>query len=247
MESIKEMARRSLQGEKIKKYGCFTPEQQKAFEGLNATQRAYVVYRGKGYSKADSYRMAGYKAKNVAQSAYIVEKQHPYMSELIQAMANVRRASELSQEDSDLNRQIDALAKQDGAEKMLETIEGADGETAKRIQFYRDIVNGKIRTKKVIKRKNASGAVIETREEYLDDIETRIKARKELDRILGLNEIVDVASLQMGDITINIVDASKRDALEDKSNHVELEDKDMVILDEGEEDGEKRQTEEDKN
>ena len=83
--------------------------------------------------------------------------------------------------------------------------------------------------------------------EYLDDIETRIKARKELDRILGLNEIVDVASLQMGDITINIVDASKRDALEDKSNHVELEDKDMVILDEGEDNGEKRQTEEDKN
>ena len=242
--------RRALQGERIKKYGCFTPEQQKAFEDLNGTQRAYVIYRGKGYSKADSYRMAGYKSKNVAQSAYIIEKQHPYMSELINAMTNVRRASELSQEDSDLNRQIDALAKQDGAEKMLETIEGADGETARRIQFYRDIVNGKIRTKKIIKRKNASGAVIETREEYLDDIETRIKARKELDRILGLNEIIDVGALQMGDITINIVDASKRDALEDKSNHVVLEDKDISVSDEikeGEDNGEQGQTEEDKN
>lgn len=213
-----------LKGEKLKKYACFTPEQQKTFDSLTPLQRRYVLYRGKGYKKAESYRMAGFGGKQQNVASYVLERNHPEFTELINAFMSVKKVKELSEEESELNQRIDALATQDTAEKMLEKIDGADGETAQRIKFYRDIVNGKIKSQKKITRKNAEGVVIETRLEEYNDVDTRLRARKELDKILGLNDVIDLSSLQMGDITINIVDASKRDAIEDKSNQVVLED-----------------------
>ena len=36
----------------MKRYACFTVDEQKAYEGLNERQRKYVDFRGQGYGKA---------------------------------------------------------------------------------------------------------------------------------------------------------------------------------------------------
>lgn len=217
---------------KVRKYAVFTNDEQKAYEALNLRQRRYVDFRGQGYPKGQSYTMAGYATPNPNQACSSLEKNTPIIPVLINKLLTNKKARELTQQDSDLNRQIDALAKQTGAETMLKNIEGADGETARRIQFYRDIMNGKTKSLRKTVRKNAAGEVIETKIEEVNDIETRMKARKELDRILGLTAISAVDNFQIGDITVNIVDASKKDAVEDSRNKVNLElDNDVQIVD----------------
>ena len=220
-------------GLKPKRIACLTDEQQKYYDSLTARQRKYVEFRAKGYSKSQSYRMAGYDGKNIAQAAHNLEALNKGMAEIIRTMMTVKQAVAIveNDEESKINKTIDALALQEGAEKALEVIEGADGETARRIQFYRDIASGKIKTVRKTVQKNAEGAVLKTTIEEVSDIETRIKARKELDKILGLNAIVDLDKLKVGDITINIVDASKKEELEDSRNKVFLDPNSVEILD----------------
>lgn len=220
-------------GLKPKKYACFTPQEQEAYEKLNKLQRKYVDFRGQGYSKTQSYSMCGYSSKNPSQSAYLMERDNKVIPELIDKLLTNKKARELTEQESALNQQIDALAKQEYAEKTLEAIDGADGETARRIQFYRDVMNGKIKTVRKTVIKDAMGNVKSTKIEEVSDIETRIKARKELDKILGLNMLPDIDKLSIGGITVNIVDASKREELEDSRNQVVL-DVDAVEVVDGE-------------
>lgn len=210
-------------GLKPKKYACFTKEQQEAYEKLASRQRKYVDFRGQGYNKTLAYKMAGFDGKVAGQAAYILEQRNKILPELIECIQGQKKVRDLNEQDSAINQQIDALAMQDGAEKMLEVIEGADGETARRIQFYRDVMNGKIKTVRKTTRYNAMGEKIETKVEEVSDVDTKMKARKELDRILGLNQMPDLEKLQLGDITINIVDASKKEELADSRNIVELD------------------------
>lgn len=215
----------------MKRYACFTVDEQKAYEGLNERQRKYVDFRGQGYGKAQSYKMSGYGAGNASQAAWIMERDNKVMGDLIERLLANRRAKELTEKESLLNRQVDALALQDKAEKLLQTIDGADGETARRIQFYRDILNGKIKSYKKTTTKDESGKIKQVKIEEVDDVDVRIKARKELDRILGLNMLPNIDNLQIGGITVNIVDASKKEELEDERNRVVLETKDFVVED----------------
>ena len=225
---------------KTKNIPCLTPEQQMTYNSLTNAQRKYVDYRVMGYSKTQSYKMAGYSGKNAGQSAYLLERGNAAMAEIIETMMSAKKVSSITEDqNSDINRQIDALAMQKTAEEALSVVEGADGETARRIQFYRDVVNGKIKTVRKTTKKNASGAVISTTTEEINDVETRMKARKELDRVLGLAQMPDVGKLQVGDITINIVDASKKDELEDSRNDViigekveELDGEQVIIAEE---------------
>lgn len=218
-------------GLKPKKYACFTKEQQEAYEKLAVRQRKYVDFRGQGYSKTDAYKMAGFDGKTAGQAAYALEQRNANLVELINCIQGQKRIRDLTLQESALNQQIDALALQDGAEKMLEVIEGADGETARRIQFYRDVMNGKIKTVRKTTRYNAMGEKIESKIEEVSDVETKMKARKELDRILGLNQMPDLDKLQVGDITINIVDASKKDEIADTRNSIELDPDDVQVID----------------
>jgi hypothetical protein len=218
-------------GLKPKKYACFTKEQQEAYDKLPSRHRAYVDYRGQGNSKTNSYKMAGFNGKVAGQAAYILEKRSPTIVPLVDCILAQKQVRDLSVQESQINQQIDALALQDGAEKMLEVIEGADGETAKRIKFYRDVMNGKVKTVRTTMRYNAMGALIEKKVEEVSDVDTKMKARKELDKILGLNQLIDIDKVQMGDITINIVDASKQDELEDNRNSIELNPDDVKIID----------------
>lgn len=225
---------------KTKNIPCLTPEQQITYNSLTNAQRKYVDYRVMGYSKTQSYKMAGYSGKNAGQSAYLLERGNAAMAEIIETMMSSKKVQNITEDqNSDINRQIDALAMQKTAEEVLSVVEGADGETARRIQFYRDVVNGKIKTVRKTTKKNAQGATISTTIEEINDVETRMKARKELDRVLGLTQMPDIGKLQVGDITINIVDASKKDELEDSRNDIiigekveELDGEQVIIAEE---------------
>ena len=213
---------------RAEKFPCFTKEQQKAYDNLPVRQRAYVKFRGQGNNKTQSYSMAGYSGKSLGQAACLLENSSPVIQELIGCLQGVNKLAQLTKPDSEINRQIDALAMQQSAENMLKVIEGADSETAKTIQFYRDVMNGKIQTEKTIIKKDAEGKVVETRIEKTSDIDSKMKARRELDKILGLTQLPDLGSLQMGDITVNIVDASRIDEKEDERNQIEIKQEDVV-------------------
>ena len=235
---------------KIKTYACFTKEQQEEYNHLNPTRRKYVDFRGEGHSKRDAYIMAYGSSNKASQKGYIVERSSRAIQDLIETLQNSNRgkamAKDILNNESELNKQIDALATQEFGEKLQVAIEQHDPSTMERLKFYRDIMNGKIKTVRKTQKLNAMGVVVETRIEETSDIETRIKARKEIDRILGLSNMPDMGSLQMGDITINIVDASKKDELEDSRNTVVLDidkqeeidgEKVVVVSDEIEQEG----------
>ena len=227
-----------------KQYACFTKEQQEFFEKLPKRQQQYIEFRGQGYDKAKSYTMAGYEGKTSNQAAYMLEKRNKGITECINAILNEKKAKEIMNKESRGSQQIDALAMQKKAEDVLAKIDGMDGEEARRIIFYRSIIEGKIKTVRKTIKKNGLGETIEVKIEEVCDIDNRIKARKELDRLLGLNAVIDVGSMQVGDITINIVDASKKEELADERNTVnldmdkveELDGEQVIVVEEKEED-----------
>lgn len=215
----------------IRKYACFTKEQQEAYERLPERKRLYVDLRGKGNKKTDAYRLAGYTATDKAhQAAYLIEKRDPVVQDLISCLQGQARIKSLFEENSDVGQRLTALAAQQGAENAMLAIDGADSEMAKRILFYRDIINGKIKSTKVTTRYNALGKVIDRKVEEINDIDTRLKARKELDNLLGISQVPDLSRFQMGDITINIVDASKKEEVEDSRNSIELDPTNVQII-----------------
>lgn len=215
----------------IKRYACFTDEQQQFYEGLNPQHRLYVDYRGKGYNKAQAYRACGYSATDASRAATMIEKRNKGIVELISILNRANTAQQLTQADSNLNQRLDAIAQQTADNRILEAVENCDGENARRITFYRDIVNGKIKTVKVRKRFDGDGNLLEKNVEEIADIDGRMRARRELDKLLGLNEVLDIGSVQCGNITVNIVDATKKEELADDRNRIELDPDSVEIID----------------
>lgn len=195
------------------RYGVLTREQQDEYDKLSKKRQKYVDYRAQGYGKAQAYRMAGYSATKSNQAGYILEKDNPVITELVATLQGANKIKSIIEDPkSKVNRQINELAGQKNIDRALATLDGMNEETARRVAFYRDIINGKITTVKKISRYNEQGNIIETRVEETSDVSVKMQARKELDRILGMNEIVDLDQFQMGPITINIVDASKKES-----------------------------------
>lgn len=204
----------------IKRYACFTEAQQAAYERLTDRQRLYVDYRGQGVGKAESYRLAGFEGHMAKQNSHIMESNNKDIVELIRAIARGKSNGGVQREVK-LGDKVPLNPEE--KERVLAMIENSDRDNAQRIQFYKDVVNGKVRSVKRTVRKDGKGNIIETKIEESTDVDLKMKARKELDRLLGLNDLPDFSCLQMGDITINIVDASKKDE--------KLDAKDEVVID----------------
>ena len=194
-----------------RRYKCFTKDQQEFYDNLSPKRRKYVDLRGQGMSKIQAYKTVGYSGNNAGQAAYLLEERNSGIKELINTITQ-----------ASFGGGQNLPAKRENA-NIQEIVKNADGETAKRIQFYNDIIDGKIKTVKRITRRRANGSIIDYKVEEVSDVEVRMRARQELDKILGLNAIFDVDKVQMGDITINIVDASKKDEIEDSRNNIVLD------------------------
>lgn len=241
---------------KPKKYACLSKELQAAYERLPERQRLYADFRAMGHSKATSAVMAGYQSKKPNQMGYIMERKTPYLGEICDILSKDQMSKQIIKEQQDrIDRQNEAnnaakRAKEEqdwlnGKDKdeilpvpkemddRLSIIKGnSDVETIRRINFYRNIASGRIKTVKKVSRYNGSGTLLETKIEEVDSVDARIQARKELDRILGLNAVIDIGKINAGgDITINIVDASKKDAIEDPRNAIELDIDSVEVID----------------
>lgn len=188
-----------------------TKEQNAYYDTLNDKQKQYVKLRGEGLDKKEAYRLSGWGGRHPTQAASVLESRNPLMVELIQVFNNNRKVNGLSQEVSEINKEIDKKVKQADDANALATIATCDAETARRIQFYRDVINGKVFGKKITRRYDKDNVLIERKVEEITSVEAKMTARKELDRILGINQIIDLDQIKVKDITINIVDASRRE------------------------------------
>lgn len=228
------------------RYDKLEKELQKAYEILPDRQRRYVDYRVAGYGKKDAYIKSGYKAgKNSAQAAYILERNSPQISRIIDAMAALKFSSDLDKAKGEPMEIIDAKASVAVAESkaLMERIKDMQPDEAERLQFYMDVMSGKIKTKKKVKNISEAG-IASYRVEELEDVKIKFEARKEIDKILGLNSLLDIGKITAGSVTINIVDASKKDLEEEeKPNHdiFKKTQEEVIIVDD---DVEKHETEE---
>lgn len=199
---------------------CFTEEQQKAYDGLSEKQKKYVDYRAAGYPKNRAYEAAGYKGgKCSSQNAAKMEKDNVWVKELSEIKRKAQYVGGLTEKESAISKTIDALADSKRNDKVMDIIAKGDKDQIERIKFYKDIINGKTKSKKTVTTTDSEGKKSK-REEVSISVETQIKARQELDRILGLSAIIDVGTVQFGNIQVTIVDASKEEELLDERNKI---------------------------
>ena len=221
---------------RIKKIKCLNPQQQDYYERLTLKQRKYCDFRTAGYGKRDAYVRAGYKASDSsAQAAYILEKRDEMLAGIIETRLREKMSTGIYDPNSKISQQINSAVSVSDTNAIMEVVENASPAVAEQIQFYRDIVAGKIVGKKkttMIDKAGIKSYKIETN----DDVRARMDARKQLDKILGINKFIDIGSVEMGDITINIVDTSKKERTADEtprgSIYKAIEEDEFIIVNE---------------
>ena len=207
---------------KPRQYACFTVEQQKAYNQFNYRVRKYIDYMGEGHKKAAAYRLAGFDTKYPCQAATILEGKNPIIRELIQAIYGQYQIRNLTNEESNINKNLNALAMKNTANKLQELIDEGDKQKADQLKFYMEIAEGKRKTVRKTKKYNADKILTGIVVEEISDIKEQMQARREVDRILGLNQIVDLGQVTSGNFTFNFVDASNKEEKADSRNEVVL-------------------------
>ena len=205
-----------------KQYACFTTDQQHVYNSFTHRIRRYVDYCGEGYKKAQAYRLAGFDTKYPSQAANMLENKYPIILDLVQAIYGQHKITSLTDEQSDINKNINALAIKNTANKIQELIDEGDKQKADQLKFYMEIAEGKRKTVRKTKKYNADKILTGIVVEEISDIKEQMQARKEVDRILGLNQIVDLGQVTSGNFTFNFVDASNKEEKDDSRNEVVL-------------------------
>ena len=207
------------------KYGYLDKELLNYYNTLDIRRKKYIDFRGQGYNKAESYKMAGYNAKNYGQAAYNLERNDNTLREIIVNISEHNRLDNFAKGDGDLTRQINALSDSAQTRKALKVLENATGEEAMRIKFYTDIASGKTKTLEKTTIKDRDGNIKEERiVEKEPSIADRMVARAKLDGILGITDMASaVGQVQAGQITVTIVDASNKQQKQDKRNDVVID------------------------
>lgn len=207
------------------KYGYLDKTLLDYYNTLDIRRKKYIDFRGQGYNKAESYKMAGYNAKNYGQAAYNLERNDNTLREIIVNISEHNRLDNFAKGDGDLTRQINALSDSAQTRKALKVLENATGEEAMRIKFYTDIASGKTKTLEKTTIKDRDGNIKEERiVEKEPSIADRMVARAKLDGILGITDMTSqIGQIQAGQITVTIVDASNKQQKQDKRNDVVID------------------------
>lgn len=207
------------------KYGYLDKQLLDYYNTLDIRRKKYIDFRGQGYNKAESYKMAGYNAKNYGQAAYNLERNDNTLREIIVNISEHNRLDDFAKGDGDLTRQINALSDSAQTRKALKVLENATGEEAMRIKFYTDIASGKTKTLEKTTIKDRDGNIKEERiVEKEPSIADRMVARAKLDGILGITDMTSqIGQIQAGQITVTIVDASNKQQKQDKRNDVVID------------------------
>ena len=207
------------------KYGYLDKQLLDYYNTLDIRRKKYIDFRGQGYNKAESYKMAGYNAKNYGQAAYNLERNDNTLREIIVNISEHNRLDNFAKGDGDLTRQINALSDSAQTRKALKVLENATGEEAMRIKFYTDIASGKTKSVEKTTIKDRDGNIKEERiVEKEPSIADRMVARAKLDGILGITDMTSaIGQVQAGQITVTIVDASNKQQKQDKRNDVVID------------------------
>lgn len=229
------------------KYAWLEKENKELFNlynTLNFQQQKYVELRALGYKKGEAYTRCGYATSNPSQSACVLEKRLPFIASLIQAVANHKELTKLT-DTSNSEGFYKNIVKTSPVNKELDMLRNASADEAARINFYNSIISGRMTTTIKTKTKDENGSLsvskVEVREPTFAD---RMAARKELDKILGLketgnkeNRVIQGDDNSRTTFNFNVIDTSSKvhakqdfsikdeNGGEDKVIEVELEDK----------------------
>ena len=205
-----------------KQYACFTTEQQREYNSFTYHIRRYIDFCGEGYKKAQAYRLAGFDTKYPSQAANMLETKHPIILDLVRAIYGQHKVTSLTDETSNINKNLNALAIKNTANEIQKMIDEGDKQKAEQLKFYMEIAEGKRKTIRKTKKYNADKILTGIVVEEISDIKEQMQARKEVDRILGLNQIVGLGQVTSGNFTFNFVDASNKEEKEDSRNEIVL-------------------------
>lgn len=213
-----------------KRYACFDAEQQRLFDGLSDKHKKYVLLRGQGNSKVDSYRICGYSGKNLAQNSYDLEtNRFPFMKELIDALQGQHKSLEVFMEKTKIAEQIKEKAKDKGIIDQLSSyvpkvpesapvVEPIDIEAeiqkmsvdqVQNLQFWKEVANGTIKTIKETKTYDADGKLTGKKVEKTSTLEVRMKAQEKVMQLLNIDALQSLGQVQANNVNIMIVNASK--------------------------------------
>lgn len=211
-------------GKYAKYYGCFTEEQQDYYNNkLSDKEQLYVDFRGQGYTKSESVKNAGYRSSRPSQVANTIEKKKPMITQLAILIVREKMKQGILEQKKTIDEQTMAKMIATEGDRAIEVLGDSPDEKAKRINFYKTIADGSLKTKKVVQEVDPiTGVVIKKRVEEVDDISVRMKAREKLDEILGLKNFNILEKLKVNDITINFVDAGKPEEIQDQRNKVDM-------------------------
>lgn len=210
-------------------YTCLSPEYRELYDELNAREKQYCIYRAMGLGKKESYIKAGYKDGSGAKVAAFNLEKNKNLYPIIEQLAKQARREQMFREGTELSKKVDKKAKEavppeldalfdkgvpESGQDVVsidERVEAITPEEAKNAQFYRQIADGTIKSKKITSKYNANGELIEQTVVEDSPISERMKAQKEYCRILGMRDTITIGQVEANNITIMIVDATKRD------------------------------------
>lgn len=202
---------------------------QEYFNQLNPKYQKFVIYRGRGLTLENAWVGAGLTKRNAKANANSWLDNHPDAKELIKMLKTNAQLKSLSDENSVLSKEI-----LENSKKGLTAIQIAKtktGEEAESLNFYINVVRGKITSTEKTKTTDKDGNVSIKEVIKEPTITEKMKAREKIDQLLGIANfdtalgqvdlpngmqitIVDVSNKEMKNDTTNIIDAEVNEEME---------------------------------
>lgn len=196
---------------------------KKYFNGLNPKYQKFIIYRGRGLTLENAWVGAGMVKKNARANASSWLKNNPDGQELIKMLQTNNQLKSLNNVDSPISKEI-----LDNSQKGLTALQIAKtktGEEAVSLNFYLDVVRGKIKTTEKTTTTDSEGKQVVKVVEKEPSIQERMKAREKIDQLLGIATFEDKlgqVDLPNG-MQITIVDVSNKEMKEESNKIMDAE------------------------
>lgn len=196
---------------------------KKYFNGLNPKYQKFIIYRGRGLTLENAWVGAGMVKKNARGNASSWLKNNPDAQELVKMLQTSNQLKSLNNVDSPISKEI-----LDNSQKGLTALQIAKtktGEEAVSLNFYLDVVRGKIKTTEKTTTTDSEGKQVVKVVEKEPSIQERMKAREKIDQLLGIATFEDKlgqVDLPNG-MQITIVDVSNKEMKEESNKIMDAE------------------------
>lgn len=206
---------------------------QEYFNNLNPKYQKFVIYRGRGLTLENAWIGAGLIKKNAKGNASSWLKNNPDAKELIKRIQTNNQLKSLGDSNSVLSKEI--LENSQKGLTAIEIAKSKTGEEAASLNFYIDVVRGKVTSKETTKTTDDSGKITVKEVVKEPTISEKMKAREKIDQLLGIATFSDKlgqVDLPNG-MQITIVDVSNKEMKKDESNVLDAEIEEEELEDDG--------------